>query len=241
MRDEPEHGSDRAHTDHRDPEDDVHRYHRAPYRRPRRPMVEEGKRSDVHAPERHPRGGVARVDAWVSPSSSTSKQAAAQLSRSSPVVEGRDESRSSPMGREAERPADENEQPILEADQVPEVDDEPGCPGEKAAEPNSFDVGDRRCSADRGQVALVPVAEGVVLAPSQPRTTRWLRTALVASPRVRHPAARPSRRSGHGREPCRRSRTPPGAGRLRSASTVTRPARSGSAPVSPARVPARTR
>ena len=73
------------------------------------------------------------------------------------------------MGREAERPAYENEQPILEADQVPEVDDEPGCPGEKAAEPNSFDVGDRRCSADRGQVAHVPVAEGVVLATTQPR------------------------------------------------------------------------
>ena len=73
------------------------------------------------------------------------------------------------MGREAERPANENEQPILEADQVPEVDKEPGRPGEKAAEPHSFDVGDRRCSADRGQVALVAVAEGVVLAPSQPR------------------------------------------------------------------------
>jgi hypothetical protein len=70
------------------------------------------------------------------------------------------------VGCEAERPADENEQPILEADQEPEVDDEPGRPGGKAAEPDAFDVGDRRCSADRGQVALVAVAEGAVLAPS---------------------------------------------------------------------------
>src|SRR5919198_3833976 len=58
---------------------------------------------------------------------------------------------------EADRPADEDEQPILEADQVPEVDDEPGRPGEKAAEPDALDVGDGRRSADRGKVALVAI------------------------------------------------------------------------------------
>src|ERR671918_2954545 len=77
----------------------------------------------------------------------------------------REESRAATVGREAERPADENEQPVLEADQVPEVDDQPGRPGQEAAEPDAFDVGDCRCSADRGQVALVAVAEGGVLAP----------------------------------------------------------------------------
>src|SRR6266508_2617165 len=78
----------------------------------------------------------------------------------------RDESGATAVGREAERPADEDEQPVLEADQVPEVDDQPGRPGEKAAELDAFDVGDCRCSADRGQVALVAVAESAVLAPA---------------------------------------------------------------------------
>ena len=37
------------------------------------------------------------------------------------------------VGCEAERPADEDEQSVLEADQVPEVDEQPGRPGGKAA------------------------------------------------------------------------------------------------------------
>ena len=73
------------------------------------------------------------------------------------------------MRREAEGPADEYEQPILEADQVPEVDSEPGHPGDEAAQPDALDVGDCRCSPDRGQVAPVAVAENAVFAPSQPR------------------------------------------------------------------------
>src|ERR671918_2382865 len=80
-----------------------------------------------------------------------------------------DESGTATVGREAERPADEDEHPILEADQVPEVDEQPGRPGGKAAEPDAFDVGDCRCAADRGQVALVAVAEHPMLAPLQPR------------------------------------------------------------------------
>src|ERR671910_2717143 len=80
-----------------------------------------------------------------------------------------DESGAATVGCEAERPADDNEQPVLEADQVPEVDEQPGRPGGKAAEPYAFDVGDCRCSPDRGQVALVAVAESAVFAPSQPR------------------------------------------------------------------------
>jgi hypothetical protein len=44
-----------------------------------------------------------------------------------------DESGAATVGCEAERPADENEQPVLEADQEPEVDKQPGRPGGKAA------------------------------------------------------------------------------------------------------------
>ena len=61
-----------------------------------------------------------------------------------------DDSGAATAGCEAERPADEDEQPILEADQVPEVDDQPGRPGGKAAQPDAFEVGDCRCSSDRG-------------------------------------------------------------------------------------------
>src|ERR671919_541518 len=80
-----------------------------------------------------------------------------------------DESGAATVGCEAERPADEDEQPVLEADQVPEVDEQPCCPGGKAAEPDAFYVGDCRCSPDRGEVALVAVAERPVLAASEPR------------------------------------------------------------------------
>src|SRR5687767_12840776 len=74
-----------------------------------------------------------------------------------------DQSGSATVGCEAERPADENEQAILEADQVPEVHDKPRCPGEKTAEPESLDFCDGRRPPDRGEVALVAVAERTVL------------------------------------------------------------------------------
>jgi hypothetical protein len=45
-----------------------------------------------------------------------------------------DESGATTVGREAERPADEDEQPILETDHVPDVDDEPSRPRGKATE-----------------------------------------------------------------------------------------------------------
>ncbi len=62
-----------------------------------------------------------------------------------------------------------NDQPILEAHQIPEVDDQPRRPGEKSAEPDAFDVGDSGGSADGRQVSLVAVVEGAVPAPLQPR------------------------------------------------------------------------
>src|SRR5436190_20629623 len=80
-----------------------------------------------------------------------------------------DQSCATAVGEEAERPADEDEDAILEADEVPEVDDEPGDPGDEAAQLQALEVGDRRCAADRGQVALVAVAERFRLPRAQPR------------------------------------------------------------------------
>ena len=95
-----------------------------------------------------------------------STETAAQPSRCSLGRSVCDQSGAATVGCEAERPADEDEQSVLEADQVPEVDEQPGRPGEKAAEPDAFDVGDCRRSPDRGQVAFVAVAERAVGAPS---------------------------------------------------------------------------
>ena len=57
-----------------------------------------------------------------------------------------------------------DEQAVLEADQVPEVDHEPGDPREEAAEVHALDVGDRAGAADGGEVALVGVVEGLGVA-----------------------------------------------------------------------------
>ena len=43
--------------------------------------------------------------------------------------------------------------------EVPEVNEEPGGPGEEAAEPEALDVGHSGGTADRGEVPLVVVAE----------------------------------------------------------------------------------
>ena len=53
----------------------------------------------------------------------------------------------------------EDQEPVLEAHQVEEVDDQPGHPGEEAAELDALDVRDGGGAADGGQVALVAVPE----------------------------------------------------------------------------------
>ena len=68
-------------------------------------------------------------------------------------------SRAAAVRQEAERPADENEQSVLEADQVPEVHREPGEPGDEAAQPEELDLGDGARASDRGEIAFVVVAE----------------------------------------------------------------------------------
>ena len=71
----------------------------------------------------------------------------------------RDQPGAAAARREADRPADEDEEAVLEAHEVEEVDDQPGHPGEEAAELDALDVRDGRGAADGGQVALVAVPE----------------------------------------------------------------------------------
>src|SRR3954468_8016961 len=67
---------------------------------------------------------------------------------------------SAPASREeAERPADQHEQPVLEPDQVPEVHHEPGDPCRESAQPRNVDVRHGPRPADRREVALIAIAE----------------------------------------------------------------------------------
>src|SRR5437773_2265359 len=70
--------------------------------------------------------------------------------------------RAAPAGQEAEGPPCEDEQPVLEADQVEEVQSQPEGPGGEAREVQPLDVGDRTRAADRGEVSLVPVVKRLV-------------------------------------------------------------------------------
>ena len=87
-----------------------------------------------------------------------------------PAVVGlrvRDQPLAAAVGDEADHPAGEDEQPVLEADQVEEVHDQPGDPGEQAAELEALEVGDGLAAADRGEVALVAVVERRRLLPGE--------------------------------------------------------------------------
>src|SRR6266566_58086 len=64
-------------------------------------------------------------------------------------------------GDEAESPARDDQQPVLEADQIEEMHDEPGDPGDEAADADPLDVRDGLRATDRGQIALVDVLEGL--------------------------------------------------------------------------------
>ncbi len=90
------------------------------------------------------------------------------------------------MGDEAEGPADEDEQPILEADQVPEVHDQPGAPGDEPTEPEALDLRHGGGAADRRDVPLVAVAER--------------RRRARAKPRAHHPAHVPALLHRHRRD-----------------------------------------
>ena len=67
--------------------------------------------------------------------------------------------RAAPARDEAEAPAEKHEQPVLEADQIEEVQPEPEQPGRQSRDVHAFEVGNRARAADRREVALVVVTE----------------------------------------------------------------------------------
>src|SRR5947209_3029693 len=69
---------------------------------------------------------------------------------------------------EVEEPAREHEDPVLEPHQVPQVDDHPDDPGDQAAEPQAFDIGDGCATTDGGEVAFIDVPEGLDVAVPEP-------------------------------------------------------------------------
>src|SRR5262249_20144850 len=79
------------------------------------------------------------------------------------LLELLDHPAAAPAGEEAERPAGQDEDPVLEADQIEDVDHEPEEPRREAAHLEALDVGDGARAPDRRDVALVPVAEGLVV------------------------------------------------------------------------------
>src|SRR6059058_2592481 len=93
-----------------------------------------------------------------------SSLASRSIHRSTRVV---DQAGATAVRDEAEGPAHDHEQPVLEPDEVPEVDNEPCDPGEEAAQLEPLDLGDGGRAADRREVALVAVAERRRLARAQ--------------------------------------------------------------------------
>ena len=87
-------------------------------------------------------------------------------------VRAADQPRAAPVREEAERPAREHEQAVLKADQVPQVDRQPGHPGQRAAEMDPFEVGDGARAADRREVALVAIAKRLGLPAGEPGEQR---------------------------------------------------------------------
>src|SRR5262249_51976440 len=68
---------------------------------------------------------------------------------------------------EADRPAEHDEQPVLEADEVDEVHAEPEDPRGEACDPYALDVGDCLGTADRREVSLVAIPERPRFLPAQ--------------------------------------------------------------------------
>jgi hypothetical protein len=77
-----------------------------------------------------------------------------------------DETCAAAVRSEAHRPADEHEDPVLEADEIEEMDDEPREPRDEAAQAEALDVCDGGSTADRREVALVAVAERLARLPA---------------------------------------------------------------------------
>src|ERR671935_1626491 len=78
-----------------------------------------------------------------------------------------DDARAATVCQEARAPAREYDQPVLNADQVEEMHEEPDQPGDEAAQLDPVQVGHGLRLADRRQVPLVEVAERPAAAPLQ--------------------------------------------------------------------------
>src|SRR6266576_6731752 len=76
-----------------------------------------------------------------------------------------DDAGAATVGQEARAPACEHDQPVLNADQVEEMHQEPGHPGDEAGQLDSVQIGHGLRLADRRQIPLVEVAEGPALTP----------------------------------------------------------------------------
>ena len=84
--------------------------------------------------------------------------------RGRPVAFAGDEPCAPAAGDKAGGPADQDQDSVLQPGQVEEVHEQPDQPGERPAETQAPDVGDRLPASDRGHVALVEVAERAWLA-----------------------------------------------------------------------------
>ena len=141
----------------------------------------------------------------------------------------RDESGAAAAGGEAEEPADEDDQAVLEADEVEEVHHQPGRPGGEAAQPDAR--GGRR-PRGRGRSSRGCPCPGSGTARSGGRLgaheRAWPRSDPAASRPVRRRRSDwtpPSRLRTRTMSPSARTSGWPGS--VRSGSTVNLPARSG--------------
>src|SRR5581483_10520299 len=78
-----------------------------------------------------------------------------------------DDARAATVCQEARTPAREYDQPVLDSDQVEEMDEEPGQPGDEAGELDPLQIGHSLRLTDRRQIPLVVVAERPAVAPLQ--------------------------------------------------------------------------
>src|SRR5258705_12004105 len=66
------------------------------------------------------------------------------------------------------RPVDQHEELVAKADQLNDVNAEPHHPRDKTTRLHPKDVRDRRVAADRGERALIPIAERLDRPPLHP-------------------------------------------------------------------------
>src|SRR3954466_16414340 len=111
----------------------------------------------------------------------------------------RDHTGAAAVAHEAERPADEHDEPVLEADQVREVNAEPERPRDEAGQSERAELAHRAQPADRRQVALVAVAEPVGRRP--PREA--VADDPAGEPAPLHPGRREAGEAGAARAPPR--------------------------------------